>query len=101
MATFAELEALAAQVDREFRERRQRAASLGERTVQEEVAGGIGVVTVGLNGRLVAVELDPRRLHLLDERRLGPQLLVAVRAAEAKAEHTRTALLDTPGGTPR
>jgi DNA-binding protein YbaB len=75
--------------------------SLSERTVHEEVAGGIGVVTVDLDGRLVAVEFDPNRLYLLDERRLGPQLAAAVEVAEAKAKHTRKALLNTSGGTRR
>jgi hypothetical protein len=71
-----------------------RPASLSERTVAEEVAGGTGVVRV-------AVEFDPNRLYLLDERRWGPQLVAAVQAAEANAQHTRKALLYTSGGTQR
>jgi DNA-binding protein YbaB len=74
---------------------------LSGRTVQEEVAGGIGVVTVDLDGRLVAVEFDPNRLYLLDERRLGPQLVTAVEMAEAKAKNARKALLNTSGETRR
>lgn len=82
-------------------DRRDSAVNLSERTVQEEVAGGIGVVTVDLDGRLVAVEFDPNRLYLLDERRLGPQLVAAVEVAETNARHARKALLNTSGGSPR
>jgi hypothetical protein len=101
MVSSGEFDGLARQVDREFHNRRDRAVGLGEHTVQEEVAGGIGAVTVDLDGRLVAVEFDPNRLYLLDERRLGPQLVAAVEVAQANAKRTRQALLDTSGGTQR
>ncbi|WP_158889576.1 hypothetical protein [Amycolatopsis anabasis] len=101
MASFDELETLAAKVDRDFRELRDRAATASARTVAEEVAGGAGVVRVGLNGALVGVELDPAQMGWLDERRLGPMLVAAVRAAEARARQERDALLATPEGTGR
>jgi DNA-binding protein YbaB len=98
VASFAELENLAAEVDRNFRELRQRAAALTGRTVEEKVAGGAGVVRVGMGGELMAIEFDPFDLRMLDERRLGPMIVEAVHAAEVKARRTRKALLAGPEG---
>lgn len=93
MASLNELEALVAERTREFKALQQKAAEAAGKIIGEPVAGGVGLVKVDTTGRLVGIEFDQERLRSLDERRLGGQLVEAVRAAERKAATIRDVLL--------
>lgn len=93
MASLNELEQLVAERTREFKALQQKAADAAGKVVGEPVAGGIGLVQVDITGQLVGIEFDQERLRSLDERRLGGQLVAAIRTAEQKAATVRDVLL--------
>lgn len=93
MASLNELENLVAERTREFHALRERAADTAGKVIGEPVAGGVGLVQVDTAGSLVGIEFDQDKLRSLDERRLGRQLVDAIRAAETKASMVRDVLL--------
>lgn len=100
MASLDEIEARVAELNEQFADLQQRAAEAGDKVIGEQFAGGVGVVQVGIGGQLVDVKFDLEALRLLDERRLGAQIVVAVHAAEAKAAQIRELLLGPISGYP-
>lgn len=97
MASLNELENLVAERKRDFMALQQTSAEVAAKVIGEPVAGGVGLVQVDITGQLTGIEFDQERLRSLDERRLGPQLVEAIRAAEAKAATVRNVLLgETP-----
>ncbi|NKE59735.1 hypothetical protein FXN61_24175 [Lentzea sp. PSKA42] len=93
MASLNELEILVAERTREFKALQQKSADAAGKVIGEPVAGGTGLVQVDITGRLVGIEFDQERLRSLDERRLGRQLVEAIRTAETKAATVRDVLL--------
>jgi DNA-binding protein YbaB len=60
--------------------------------VAHPVAGDLGTVWVGGSGQLLDIELDARKLRYTNAAALGPQLLGAIRAAEAEVLEARRGL---------
>jgi hypothetical protein len=85
------LYALVRELDDRFERTRKAVAEADLLTVRRELPGGTGSLVVTGDGRLLAVELEPRtmaRRHLTG-RQLAAELLHTIHAAEAEATASR------------
>jgi hypothetical protein len=86
---------LVRELDDRFERVRKAVAEADALTVRHELPGGMGSVIAGGDGRLVAVELEPRTMALrhVSGRQLAAELLDTIHAAEAEAAARREQLI--------
>lgn len=91
MPSMQEIEDFVAEVERNTARATERAHGWKAVRIVEAIEGRLGRVVVDGYGVLHAVELDGDGLRFIDEQRLGPAVLDAIRRAERRAEEKRAA----------
>ena len=87
----------AERLERRFAEARAAGAELGRRRIEQEIEASLGTVAVDAWGGLLEVRLDRTGLRVTDPRTVGPRVLRAIHAAEARAARVVQEYLDRWG----